>query len=83
MNKDRTSNRRDTDLTRERSLRVLAADLRRLRPHLPPEAQGHASNLIEQIGNFLKGGPRQQEALKPFMRKSMERLETTRRAGHQ
>ena len=57
-------------MTQDRSLEVLRRDLARRRPKMPAEAQGHASNLIEQIKELQRGN----EAVRPFMAESTRRL---------
>jgi hypothetical protein len=72
----------DASLTPSGSLDVLSGfkalgrELSRRRPHLPEEAQGHASNLIEQIDNIHDEADLKR--LKPFMLRSLFRLEATR-----
>ena len=48
------------------------------RPKLPEEAQGHASNLIEQIDNYLIEDAAGRALLVPHMLRSLVRLEATR-----
>ena len=64
----------DTPLTQERSLSVLAQDLMRLRPTLPPAARPYCSNLIEQIKNYTSGKGNR-ETLPALMRRQMADLQ--------
>ena len=70
MNESPTRTENDAGMTQYRSLDVLRADLARRRPKMPAEAQGHASNLIEQIKELQRGN----EAVRPFMAQSVHRL---------
>ena len=70
MNETPTRTDNDAGMTQDRSLDVLRADLARRRPNMPAEAQGHASNLIEQIKELQRGN----EAVRPFMAQSVQRL---------
>lgn len=46
-------------------------------PHMSADARPHASNLIQQIKNFLDGDEDQRERLRPFMMKSTQLLAAT------
>lgn len=64
---------RDPWEPKEKSMdKTIIADLRRRRPTLPPDAQPHASNLIEQPDGIKT--PADLERMRPFMERSARLL---------
>lgn len=76
VNEARTSAASDTNVTQRRSLDVLARDLIRIRPKLPPTERDLASALAVQLTNYAK----HPDVMRPRIIWTIEQIEAQRAA---